>query len=56
MKDRTHDDAMAELFREDPTFAARYLRNVMAERNQLDQLVALRQASLAFGNDQKPAK
>ncbi len=49
MKDRTHDESMAELFREDPAFATQYLNNVLEEGEQADLLVALRQVAQAFG-------
>ena len=49
MKDRSHDDAMAELFREDPAFATEYLNSVLEDGEQADLLVALRQMAKAFG-------
>ena len=49
MKDRTHDESMAELFRKDPAFATQYLNNVLEEGEQADLLVALRQMAQAFG-------
>ena len=49
MKDRLHDEAMAELFRDDPEFAAHYLDEILREGEQADLLVALRQMSKAFG-------
>lgn len=49
MKDRAHDDAMAELFREDPAFAMQYLNDVLEEGDQADLLIALRQMAKAFG-------
>jgi probable addiction module antidote protein len=49
MKDRSHDDAMAELFREDPAFATVYLNSVLEDGEQADLLVALRQMTKAFG-------
>ncbi len=49
MKDRAHDDSMAELFREDPAFATQYLNDVLADGDQADLLVALRQIAQAFG-------
>ena len=49
MKDRAHDDAMAELFGEDPDFAARYLNDILAEGDPRDLLIALRQMAQAFG-------
>lgn len=49
MKDRSHDDAMAEVFREDPAFATEYLNSVLEEGQQTDLLIALRQMTKAFG-------
>jgi probable addiction module antidote protein len=49
MKDRSHDDAMAELFRDDPAFATDYLNSVLEEGEQGDLLIALRQMTKAFG-------
>jgi probable addiction module antidote protein len=49
MKDRAHDDAIGELFREDPDFATRYLNEILEEGDQADLLIALRQMAKAFG-------
>ena len=49
MKDRGHDDAMAELFSEDPSLAAAYLNDVLESGDQADLLVALRQIAKAQG-------
>ena len=49
MKDKTHDDAMAEMFREDEGFAQQYLNSVLEEGDQADLLIALRQMAKAFG-------
>ncbi len=49
MKDRAHDEAMAELFQEDEAFAAQYLNNVLEEGEQADLLIALRQIAKARG-------
>lgn len=49
MKDRAHDESMAELFREDPAFAAKYLDDVLNDGDQADLLIALRQLAQAFG-------
>lgn len=43
MKDRSHDEAMAELFKEDPVFAAEYLKQLLQDGESADLLVALRQ-------------
>lgn len=49
VKDRSHDEAMAELFRDDPAFAAHYLDEILRDGGQTDLLVALRQLAQAFG-------
>lgn len=49
MKDRAHDESMAELFREDPAFATQYLNDVLEDGEQADLLVAIRQIAQAFG-------
>ena len=43
MKDGAHDTAMAELFQEDAAFATQYLNDVLAQGDQADLLIALRQ-------------
>lgn len=49
MKDRSHDDAMAELFKDDPAFAAEYLTQLLQEGEPADLLLALRQMAQAHG-------
>ncbi|MGH9577295.1 MAG: addiction module antidote protein [Terriglobales bacterium] len=49
MKDRAHDESMAELFREDPAFATHYLNDLLEEGDQADLLMALRQMAQACG-------
>ncbi len=49
MKDRSHNEAMAELFRDDPAFAVDYLNSVIEEGDQADLLMALRQLAVASG-------
>lgn len=49
MKDRSHDESMAELFRDDPAFAAEHLTQLLRDGEQGDVLVALRQIALAKG-------
>ncbi|RTL41275.1 MAG: putative addiction module antidote protein [Burkholderiales bacterium] len=49
MKDRPHDEGMAELFKDDPAFAADYLSQLLADGEAADLLVALRQMALARG-------
>ncbi|CAG0953641.1 hypothetical protein BURK2_00338 [Burkholderiales bacterium] len=56
MRDRAHDEAMAELFREDVAFASQYLNEVLADGDQAELLVALRQMAKAFGGVPKIAE
>jgi len=56
MKDRSHDEAMAELFREDPGFAAEYLNQLLQDGEPADLLVALRQIAQAQGGVRAIAK
>ena len=48
MKDGAHDTAMAELFQEDAAFATQYLNDVLAQGDQADLLIALRQMAQAY--------
>ena len=56
MKDRTHDDAMAELFKEDPAYALELLNNILEDGQQGELLIALRQMTKAFGGVQTVAE
>ena len=55
MKDRTHDEAMAELFKEDPAYALELLNNILEDGQQGELLIALRQMTKAFGGVQTVA-
>ncbi|VAY88765.1 conserved hypothetical protein [mine drainage metagenome] len=52
MKDRTHDEAMAELFQEDPAYALELLNSILEDGEQGELLIALRQMTKAFGGVQ----
>lgn len=56
MKDRYHDDAMAELFKDDPKLAAATLDAILADGDQGELLVTLRQMAKAFGGVPTVAK
>lgn len=56
MKDRGHDEAMAELFKEDPEFAVVYLNQLLEDGEPTDLLVALRQMAMAHGGVRTIAK
>lgn len=51
MKDRSHDEAMADLFHEDPAFAAEYMAQLLRDGEAGDFEVAQRQMALAQGNN-----
>jgi probable addiction module antidote protein len=55
MKDRSHDDAMVELFRDDPAAAAT-LNAILADGDQGELLVTLRQMAKAVGGVSAVAK
>lgn len=49
MKDRAHDDAMADVFRRDPAYAVELLNSILEDGDQAELLIALRQMTAAFG-------
>lgn len=49
MKDRAHDEAMAELFRDDPGYAVQMLNSILEDGDQNELLITLRQMTKAFG-------
>src|ERR1017187_1273538 len=56
MKDRGHDESMADLFREDPAYAMELLNAILADGEQGELLIALRQMTKAFGGVQSVAE
>lgn len=56
MKDRAHDDAMAELYHEDPALAVELLNSILEDGDQGELMVALRQMTKAFGGVPKVAE
>jgi probable addiction module antidote protein len=56
MKARTHDEAMAELFKEDPAYAVKLLNAILEDGEQGELLIALRQMAKAFGGVQDVAE
>jgi probable addiction module antidote protein len=56
MKDRTHDEAMAELFKQDPGYALEMLNDILEDGEQGELLIALRQMTKAFGGVQTVAE
>jgi probable addiction module antidote protein len=55
MRDRAHDEAMAELYREDPALAVEMLNGILEDGDQGELMVALRQMTKAFGGVSKVA-
>jgi DNA-binding phage protein len=47
MKDKPHDEAMAELYREEPDFAIATLNAVLQDGDQAELMVMLRQMTKA---------
>jgi probable addiction module antidote protein len=56
MKDRTHDEAMAELFKKNPAYALELLNGILEDGEQGELLIALRQMTKAFGGVQDVAE
>ena len=56
MKDRTHDEAMAELLGADPAYALELLKSILEDGEQGELLIALRQMTKAFGGVQSVAE
>ena len=56
MKDRAHDEAMAEVYREDPAYALQLLNSILEDGDQSELLIALRQIAKAFGGVQAVAE
>lgn len=53
MKDRSHDAAMAELFRADPTYAAELLAEVCRDGNPAELAILLRQMVTVSAGDER---
>ena len=56
MRDRTHDEAMAESFQRDPAYALELLNDILEDGEQSELLIALRQMTKAFGGVQSVAE
>jgi DNA-binding phage protein len=56
MRDRNHDEAMAELLREDPAYALELLNEILEDGELGELLIALRQMTKAFGGVQSVAE
>ena len=55
MRDRAHDEAMAEMFRDDPGYAVQLLNSILEDGDQRELLITLRQMTKAFGGVQTVA-
>lgn len=50
MRDQLHDDAMADLYRNDPALAAALINDILADgADQQELMIAMRQMAKAFG-------
>jgi len=48
-RDRSYDEAVVELFQADPAVAVELLNSILADGDQAELLIALRQMTKAFG-------
>jgi probable addiction module antidote protein len=48
-RDRSYDEAVVETFRADPAVAVELLNDILADGDQAELLIALRQMTKAFG-------
>jgi probable addiction module antidote protein len=55
MRDKPHDESMAELYRDDPEFAIAMLNAILEDGDQAELMVVLRQLAKAFGGVQSVA-
>jgi probable addiction module antidote protein len=56
MKSKPNDEAMAELYREDPAFALGVINSILEDGDQAELLIVLRQMAQAFGGVQAVAE
>jgi len=56
MRDRNHDEAMAEDFKQDPAYTLELLNEILMDGEQGELLIALRQMAKAFGGVQSVAE
>ncbi|ALM81928.1 DNA-binding protein [Bordetella sp. N] len=55
MRSKHHDDAMAELYRQDPVLALETINSILEDGDQSELLIVLRQLAQAFGGVQAVA-
>lgn len=56
MKSRPHDEAMAELYNSEPALALEVINAILADGDQAELLIVLRQMAQAFGGVQAVAE
>jgi len=56
MRDRIHDESMAEIFKLDPSYALDLLNSILEDGEQGELLIVLRQMTKAFGGVQNIAR
>lgn len=56
MRSRAHDEAMAELYRDDPALALDVINGILEDGDQAELLTVLRQLAQAFGGVQAVAE
>jgi probable addiction module antidote protein len=56
MKSKPNDDAMAELYRDDPALALELINGILEDGDQAELLIVLRQMAQAFGGVQAVAE
>ena len=56
MRDKLHDEAMAEMLKQDPAYALELLNSILEDGEQGELLVVLRQMARAFGGVQNIAE
>jgi probable addiction module antidote protein len=56
MRDRAHDEAMAEQFQQDPAYALELLNSILEDGDQAELLIVLRQMAKASGGVQNVAE
>jgi probable addiction module antidote protein len=56
LRDKPHDQSMAELYQQDPAYAVKMLNSIFEDGEQGELLIALRQMAKAFGGIQTVAE
>ena len=56
MKSKPHDDAMADLYRNDPALAIDVVNDILEDGDQAELLIVLRQLTQAYGGVQAVAE